>query len=200
MTSDKTRQTLLEAAFSEIHQQGFQAASINAILHKSGVTKGALYHHFKSKNELGYAVLDEWIQPYLISTWIEPLQNQSAPPLERLKQTIKRAGANLDDAAIRLGCPLNNLAQEMSPIDEAFRHRTDRLYQSWQDSIAATLAEAQRHGVLRNDLNPADTALFILAAMEGCMSIAKSAQSRQLLLRCGEGLLGYLDSLSSADN
>ncbi len=68
------------------------------------------------------------------------------------------------------------------------------------DGIAATLAEAQRLGSVRTDFDPADTALFILAAMEGCMSIAKNAQSRQLLLRCGAGLLGYLDSLAISED
>lgn len=196
MNSDHTRHTLLEAAFTEIHRQGFQAASISAILDKTGVTKGALYHHFKSKNELGYAVLEEWIYPKLISTWIEPLQDPELPPLTRLKQTIRQAATDLDEETIRLGCPLNNLAQEMSPIDEEFRRRTDAIYQRWLDSISDTLAAGQQDGSIRPDLRSSDTALFILAAMEGCLSLAKSAQQLEVLLNCGKGLLDYLDSLS----
>ncbi|MEN8178736.1 MAG: TetR/AcrR family transcriptional regulator [Pseudomonadota bacterium] len=197
MTVDKTRRELLEAAYTEIHLQGFQAASLNAILNKAGVTKGALYHYFRSKKELGYAVLDEWIQPYLKSTWIEPLNNQTLPPIERLKQTISQAAEQLDEQEIQLGCPLNNLAQEMSPIDEGFRRRTDKLYQAWLESITATLAEGQESGSIRKDIDPADTALFIVAALEGCISIAKNAQSQEALFHCGKGVLGYLDSLSS---
>jgi len=196
MTSDRTRRALLEAAFAEIHRQGFQAASLNAILQQTGVTKGALYHHFKSKNELGYAVLDEWIYPTLLATWIEPLQDTRLPPLERLQQSIRRAAAELDEETIRLGCPLNNLAQEMSPLDEEFRRRTDAIYRHWQDSIAATLAEGQRDGSLRTDFRPADAALFTLAAMEGCLGLAKSAQRLEVLFNCGKGLLDYLESLS----
>ena len=196
MNLDTTRRDLLEAAFAEIHHQGFQAASLNAILNKAGVTKGALYHYFRSKRELGYAVLDEWIRPYLNATWIEPLSDHAIPPLRRLQETIRGAANHLDEAEIRLGCPLNNLAQEMSPIDEGFRQRTDQLYQAWLASIRDTLAEGQAAGSIRGDIDPADTALFILAALEGCMSIAKNAQSRDSLHHCGKGVLDYLDSLA----
>ncbi len=194
---DKTRRELLKAAYTEIHLQGFQAASLSAILSKTGLTKGALYHYFRSKQELGYAVLDEWIQPYLIATWIDPLSDRTLPPIERLKQTLRQAGEKLDDMEIQLGCPLNNLAQEMSPIDEGFRQRIDSLYQAWLKSITATLIEGQQTGSIREDIDPADTALFIVAALEGCMSIAKNAQSREALVHCGNSVLSYLDSLSS---
>jgi AcrR family transcriptional regulator len=197
MTVDKTRQVLLKAAFSEIHRQGFQSASLSAILHNTGVTKGALYHYFQNKKALGYAVLDEWIQPYLITTWIEPLKRDDIAPLGRLKQTISDAGNGLDETDIQLGCPLNNLAQEMSPIDEGFRQRTDAIYQIWLKGIANTLREGQEDGSIRADIKAEDAALFIVAALEGCMSIAKNAQSREALMKCGNGVLGYLDSLAA---
>ena len=60
---EQTRQALLEAAFEEIYRVGFQAASLDRILDRAGVTKGALYHHFKNKLELGYAVLEEVVRP-----------------------------------------------------------------------------------------------------------------------------------------
>ena len=56
---DITRSKILEAAYQEIHVQGFQSASMSEILLKAGVTKGALYHHFENKMALGYAVVDE---------------------------------------------------------------------------------------------------------------------------------------------
>jgi AcrR family transcriptional regulator len=197
VVSDKTRQDLLRAAYSEIHLQGYQSASLNAILNQTGVTKGALYHYFNNKQALGYAVLDEVIRPYLELTWIEPLRDKTLPPLARLIGTIQQAGERLDEREIQLGCPLNNLAQEMSPIDEGFRQRTDRLYRAWFNSIAATLEEGQRDGSIRADLEPASTAIFIVAALEGCMGIAKNAQSRQALIECARGVFDYLDSLST---
>src|SRR5689334_24973701 len=68
-TPDATRQKLLERAFEEIHRNGFRAASLESILADAGVTKGALYHHFASKTELGYAVVDEVVRPWMEDTW-----------------------------------------------------------------------------------------------------------------------------------
>ena len=57
------RRELLEAAFAEFHLHGFQAASLDAIVARAGVTKGALYHHFPDKSALGHAVIDEVVRP-----------------------------------------------------------------------------------------------------------------------------------------
>lgn len=116
--------------------------------------------------------------------------------MDRLKATLIKAGDNLEQKDIQLGCPLNNLAQEMSPIDEGFRSRTDALYQLWLGSIASTLREGQERNEIKRGIIPGDTALFIVASMEGCMGIAKTAQSRKALMRCGKGILNYLDSLA----
>jgi AcrR family transcriptional regulator len=58
---EETRDAILTSAFDEMYEHGFQAASLSRILDRAGVTKGALYHHFGSKMDLGYAVVDEVI-------------------------------------------------------------------------------------------------------------------------------------------
>ncbi|MES9945683.1 MAG: TetR/AcrR family transcriptional regulator [Candidatus Thiodiazotropha sp.] len=192
--ADTTRQSLLEAAYEEIHRFGFQAASLNAILERTGVTKGALYHHFSSKLQLGYAVLDEHIAEELERLWFEPLR-QPGHPIDVLMTTIMQMGEHYQCEEITLGCPLNNLAQEMSAIDDGFRERIDTIYRRWQASIESILSQGQQEGSVNPSIDPVDTAYFILASLEGCMSMAKNAQSQEELLRCGKGLLSYLNSL-----
>ncbi|MES9853069.1 MAG: TetR/AcrR family transcriptional regulator [Candidatus Thiodiazotropha sp. L084R] len=192
--ADKTRQALLEAAYEEIYLNGFQAASLNAILERTGVTKGALYHHFSSKKRLGYAVLDEEISKKLDKLWIQPLQKQGNQ-IDILIETIQLASQEITDQQLYLGCPLNNLAQEMSPIDAGFRQRIDQLYQKWLKSIGGLLSRGQLSDNVKQSIDTSDTALFILASLEGCLGIAKNAQSHDELKRCGEGLIGYLNNL-----
>ncbi|MCG8068428.1 MAG: TetR/AcrR family transcriptional regulator [Candidatus Thiodiazotropha taylori] len=192
--ADKTRQALLEAAYEEIYRHGFQAASLNTILERTGVTKGALYHHFGSKQKLGYAVIDEIISQKLDREWLTPIQ-QAGHPIDVMIEVIQQAGQQITSQQIDQGCPLNNLAQEMSPIDAGFRQRIDQLYQKWQESIEKILRDGQQGGTVKPSINPADAALFILASLEGCMGIAKNAQSIDELKRCAQGLFGYLDSL-----
>ncbi|ODB93071.1 hypothetical protein A3197_19960 [Candidatus Thiodiazotropha endoloripes] len=192
--ADKTRQALLEAAYEEIYRNGFQAASLNTILERTGVTKGALYHHFSSKQKLGYAVIDEIISEKLDREWLTPIQ-QSGHPIDVMIDVIQLAGQQITSQQIDQGCPLNNLAQEMSPIDPGFRQRIDHLYRKWQQSIEKLLRDGQQDGEVKASINPADAALFILASLEGCLGIAKNAQSIDELKRCAQGLVGYLDSL-----
>ena len=122
-----TRAKILFAAYKEIHINGFQAASLNTILAHTGVSKGALYHHFPNKTELGYAVIDEVIADRIERSFIEPLKN-AEDPIQSLIDLIQQAGSSFTLKDIQLGCPLGNLAQEMAPIDEGFRTRLNRIY------------------------------------------------------------------------
>ena len=72
---ERTRERLLQAASREIYRSGFQSASLDTILASAGVTKGALYYHFKNKEALGYAVVEEVISPDVRGTWVRPLES-----------------------------------------------------------------------------------------------------------------------------
>src|SRR5688572_22691151 len=117
---DATRAKLLNAALEEIYRRGFQAASLDTILAKAGVTKGALYHHFPDKASLGYAVADEVVKALLLKRW-GVLEPPSGDPVTALQRSLEGRAANLTTREVELGCPLNNLAQEMSPLDQRFR-------------------------------------------------------------------------------
>jgi AcrR family transcriptional regulator len=190
----KTRLALLEAAYEEIYRNGFQAASLNTILERTGVTKGALYHHYSSKLKLGYAVVEEIISHKLDQEWLNPMQTPGHP-IDIMIEVIQQAGQQITEQKIQLGCPLNNLAQEMSPIDAGFRQRIDHLYRRWQQGIETLLRNGQLEGSVKSSINPADAALFILASIEGCMGIAKNSQNIDELKRCAQGLIGYLEGL-----
>ena len=111
----RTRESLLQAAFEEMHRSGFRGSNLETILRKSGVTKGAMYHHFKNKEALGYAVLDEVIRDGTREKWLWPLKN-AANPIDTLVAIVK--GTSLKPHHLACGCPLNNLSQEMAPLDE----------------------------------------------------------------------------------
>lgn len=136
---DHTRHTILEAAAQEIHLHGFQAASLSRILATTGLTKGALYHHFPNKQALGYAVLEEVIAVEGRKTWVSPLE-QCDDPVDCLQGMIASRFKDMTEQDLLLGCPLNNLALEMSPIDEGFRRRVEFVYDRWTQALAAILA------------------------------------------------------------
>lgn len=194
-TPDATRRKILMAAFEEFYKQGFQGGSLNHIVEKAGITKGALFHHFSGKQQLGYAVLDEVIGPLLEERWIAPITG-SADPLADLQNAFRRyVQQDLASGHYVQGCPLNNLAQEMSPLDAGFRARIDGLYDLWRKRLAAALSDGMRAGAVRRTAVPEQVAALVVASQMGIYGTAKSSQDKELTLQAAEALCGYLEAL-----
>src|SRR5260370_25550355 len=160
---ERTRGRLLRAAFQEMHRSGFRNADLDAILARAGVTKGALYYHFDNKEALGYAVVDEVIASTVHQKWVQPLRN-AKNPIDVLIGIVQSEPMKRED--VKRSCPLLNLAQEMSGIDEGFRSRTAKLFRNWHDAIAEALREGQKRGTVRSDVNANETATFLMATYE----------------------------------
>jgi AcrR family transcriptional regulator len=194
-TPEATRRKILAAAFEEFYKNGFQGGSLNHIVESAGTTKGALFHHFAGKQELGYAVVDEIIGPLLMQRWLAPLAD-STHPIADLKRTFRQfVKEDIASGAFVQGCPLNNLAQEMSPLDEGFRGRIDKLYSTWRKSFTAAFADGMKAGKVRKDISPRQVAALVVAAQMGIWGTGKSSRSEELMAQAGEALCGYLDSL-----
>ena len=192
---DVTRERLLQAAFEEIYRRGFQGASLETILGQAGVTKGALYHHFPDKAALGYAVVDDVVRNLLLERWLGVLEAQPGDPLTALQGMLQQRLAELEPHEVELGCPLNNLGQEMSPLDERFRRRVAATVETWTNGFAAALKRGQTDGSVRRDLNPKQVATFLVAAIEGSYGLAKSARSTGMLRSNLEVLSSFLEFL-----
>jgi hypothetical protein len=83
----------------------------------------------------------------------------------------------------------------MSPIDEGFRQRINQIYELWREGFARALRSGQTNGKVNTNIDPMGCATFIVAALAGCRSLAKNAQSRAVLTVCGQNLIRYLDTL-----
>jgi TetR/AcrR family transcriptional regulator, transcriptional repressor for nem operon len=193
--AETTRQRILRAAFQEFYRYGFQAGSLNRIVEETGLTKGALFHHFAGKQELGYAVVEEVIWPRFKATWIDPLEQSEDPIKDTRRLLLHMAEKGPAGGSLVQGCPLNNLAQEMSPLDEGFRQRLEKIYAAWRLGLKTSLANGIKAGKVRKDVSPSKVAAFLVAALTGIMGTVKNAQNQHLLREAGDALLDYLDSL-----
>ena len=189
-----TRRVLLRAAYHEIHAAGFQAASLTRILDQAGLTKGALYYHFASKRELGYAVVDEVIRTFIETTWIAPLA-EAQDPIAGLQSLLAAGRDHLSETAVLLGCPLTNLAQEMSGIDEGFRTRIAAIYDRWREALAATIDRGQRRGTVDAALDPRRVADFFVVVLEGALTLAKNRRDPSLIADTAAEFARYLETL-----
>ena len=192
---ERTRKRLLQAAFQEVYKSGFQGTDLDTILDAAGVTKGPSYHHLDSKEALGYAVVDEVLTEITREKWLAPLQG-AADPLAALANIF--LSTSLRAEHIAGGCPVNNLAQEMSPLDEGFRKRLARVFALWHGAVAGALRAAQKLGRVRKEIDPDETATFLMAAYEGYISLSKNAQDARILRSGNKGITRYLETLRPA--
>src|SRR3954470_9888560 len=108
---ETTRFRILQAAHEEMYEHGFQGLRIDAVLKKTQLAKGALYHYFPTKLSLGYAVVDEVIVGYFTQSWDDFL-NASNDPLQALKDLFQEKCADVESGECANGCPISNLIQE----------------------------------------------------------------------------------------
>jgi TetR/AcrR family transcriptional repressor of nem operon len=189
---ERTRERLLQAAFREVYRSGFRGAGLDTILAATGVTKGALYYHFGSKEALGYAIVEEIVAALPRDKWLRPLQ-QSKDPIAALIDIVQATSVRPKD--VQGGCPLVNLAQEMSPLDEQFRKRLERIFNGWQEGIATALRRGQSQGTVRRDLVPEETASFLIAMYEGYVLLVKNAQDPKVWNVGIRNIVGWLRTL-----
>jgi AcrR family transcriptional regulator len=191
---ERTRERLLKAGYREVYRSGFQSASIDTILAAANVTKGALYYHFESKEALGHAIIDEVVATFLCNNWLLPLQrSEDKDSIDALIDIVQAIPARPRD--LKGGCPLGNLAQEMSQLDEQFRKRLEAMFQAWQEGVAMALRRGQSQGTVRRDLVPDETASFLIAMVEGYEVLAKNSQDVKVLNVGIGNIVGWLQSL-----
>ncbi len=196
---ERTRERLLQAAFREVYKSGFQSAGIDTILAAAHVTKGALYHHFDNKEALGYAIVEEIVAKLTNDRWMLPLQrSKDKDPIDALIAVVRAIPHRPRD--VRAGCPLVNLTQEMSQLDEQFRKRLANIFHAWQEGIAVTLRRGQSQAIVRRDLVPEETASFLIAMVEGYEVLAKNAQDPKVWHMGIRNIVGWLNSLRAPGN
>jgi len=185
----------LRAAFEEIYRTGFRSADLDAILAVAGVTKGALYYHFDNKDALGYAVLDEVMASDLHQKWVQPLRN-AKDPIAALIRIVQSESVKRED--VRRGCPLLNLSNEMSGLDEGFRRRTAKLFKNWHNAVAGALREGQKRRIVRSEIDADETATFLIATYEGYVVLGKNSQDPRTMLSGQRRVSGQIESLRTA--
>ena len=192
---EKTRAVILDAAFNEIYRRGFQATSIDDIVAKTGMTKGAFFSHFHTKNELGYAIADEILLEITLERWVRPLTAYKNP-IRGIITRFRKIIETTPDEHMGLGCPLNNLVQEMSAVDPVFRDKLNAILRQWISETEKYLKKAQAEGYLKKDVNTRQVAEFVVMVEEGSLAMVKNLRDKKVYWSLYESLKQYLESIS----
>lgn len=187
-----TRDQILDAATRLIHLQGFHCTSLDDVLGESGVGKGNFYYHFKSKEELGYAIIDRLIRGFVDRTLEPAFADSDRDPVMQIHGFLDRVLDNLRQRDCVGGCPLGNLASELSDVHEGFRKRLAEIFVQWRATLAGSLRRGQASGRLRADCNPDGAAHFIVAALEGAILMSKMTKDIAVMEQCVDELKRHL--------
>ncbi|GIC78655.1 TetR/AcrR family transcriptional regulator [Moritella sp. F3] len=191
--SELTRQTILDITAGEMWQHGYKATSLSEIIKKANVSKGALYHHFKNKQALGYAVFEE-IFAAQFHEMFEPVlaQDDAITALTELFAVMPSMGCEEDMIG---GCPVNTISQEMSSQDEGFRELANNMYQKKVRMFAESFERMQQSGSIKQDVDCRSSALLIVSCFQGMMSLIKVSRDKQQMIDLLDGMKNYLNGL-----
>ncbi|MFT5050636.1 MAG: TetR/AcrR family transcriptional repressor of nem operon [Chlamydiales bacterium] len=159
-----TRQALIETAARLFHEQGFAATGVATILRESGLKSGSLYHCFENKEALLVGVLD-WYEQHLWPVVLGPIEAAESDPIERIFALLAWYRAGVEQCGCRMGCPIGNLALEVSDTHPEVRPSIDVNFRNWAAGIEKWLREASNR--LPDDCDMGALSRIILTVMEG---------------------------------
>lgn len=184
-----TRERLITEMMRLVHEKGFGATSISDVAQAAGVTKGAVYHHFSTKDHLGLAAVEHagagfarFVDGALKGpTALAALDNFFNAALD----THRRRG-------FVSGCPFGNLALEMADSAPHYRKTLTRVFDAWVSRIQDVITEAQQAGEIRNDLSANQLARLIVAGLEGGIMMSRLTKDEGPMKDCIESLRAML--------
>ncbi|WP_292038648.1 TetR/AcrR family transcriptional regulator [Mesorhizobium sp.] len=180
------RRRVLDVAEEAFQARGYHASSLADLMAAAGVTGGALHHHFPTKKALALAVIEERVAAAVEETWIAPVRAASSAR-EGVRAVFEAVAAELERQGYVRGCPLNNLAHELSLADADFRTALAGIFAGWRQAIAEKVRADQQTGG-EGGTDPDRFAALTVAAYSGAMSMAKTAQDAGVLRECLKGL------------
>lgn len=189
----ETKERILRTAFQLFHEQGFHATGVATIVREAGINPGSLYHFFESKDQLLLSVL-EFAKGYLGPAVMEPVESQTSDPISRIFALLNRYRDGMVQHGCRMGCPIGNLALEVSDGNPEARRLIHRNFENWASRVEGWLGEAGDR--LPPELNRARLARFILTVMEGGLMQARAANDLRPFDESVAVLRDYLNLLT----
>jgi len=198
-----TREAILSSALRLMHVHGYNGTSLDDVLRESGIGKGNFYYHFRSKEELGYAILEQIVSTFVGQTLEPCFSDPTDPPLAQIGCFLDRVVQAQRDRQCRGGCAMGNLASELSDVHEGFRKRLRQsavprrkhrceAFATWYGRLAEALTDAKQRGHVGVACDPEASARFVVASLEGAILLTKLSKDIGVMEQCVGELKRYL--------
>lgn len=169
------RARILDQAARLFQERGYHSTSMHDLMQETGVSAGALHHHFPTKKSLALAVLAERVRPVVREAWIDPVRH--APALGKgVSEAFGSIIGGLRARGAVQGCPLNNLALELALADADLRRAVESIFAEWRTALIERIG-GTRGGARLDEGGRTAAANFVISVYSGAMNMAKAAQS-----------------------
>ncbi|MGE9314192.1 TetR/AcrR family transcriptional regulator [Niabella sp. CJ426] len=167
-----TRLNILQKAFELIYARGYQATSIDEIIATTQVTKGAFFYHFKNKDEMGIAIIEEILKPTLNNSFISPLERDENP-IPAIYNLMRHLLTRDKFLKPEYGCPAANFTHEMTPWNTSFSLVLNELTEQWMQVMTKALERGKKLGFISKDVNSKQVTLFVVSGYWGIRNLGK---------------------------
>ena len=191
-TRISARTKVLEAALSVIRAKGYAATTVDDLCVAAGVTKGAFFHHFASKDALAVAAADAWSET-TGAFFADAQYHQHADPLDRVLGYLDFRKSILTGAVSEFTCLAGTMVQETYDSHPAIRAACDRSISDHAAKIEADIAAAmEAHGVVA-DWTAGSLALHTQAVLQGAFILAKAKGGAEVAASSIDHLKRYVE-------
>ncbi len=197
--AQETRAKIIRQAAELFNQQGYAGSSISDIMKATGLKKGGIYNHFKSKDELALEAFDYAYNQVSQRIWSVVKTKRHA--IERLQAMVSSYLIFSDDPPIAGGCPILNTAIETDDTDSPLRDRALQAMKSSRSLIVRILQTGIEKGEVRPTIEPDTVATIIFSILEGAIMMSKLERNPIHLERAVAHLQEYIqNNLSFAED
>ncbi|MES2618410.1 MAG: TetR/AcrR family transcriptional regulator [Bacteroidota bacterium] len=190
----QTRWDILHQAFDLIYKNGYRTTSVDDIIATTKVTKGAFYYHFKNKEAMGLAVINEVMFPKMYEGMFLELKTADQPA-KAIYDIFELLLMKHPLLKVELGCPAGNLTQEMSSLNTDFNAALSAMTHEWQKVIAACINNGKTKGLIKKTTNAKEVAYFVMSGYWGIRNFGKLEMSKAPYKVYLKALKSYLHSL-----
>ena len=197
LKSQETKRLIIETSFDMFYLNGYNNTSIPDIMKKTNLTKGAFYHHFKNKLEIGKKVIEDILSIRIYNGFIKPLkENKSKSVSDLLVNVFTERIANFTEKEKALGCPANNMINEIGCSVHDFREPLRKLMDGWKDALIDVIDLGKKNNEIKKEVDSNAAATYLICSFEGARGIRKIYNDDALFSNYLEAVKEYIKSIS----
>ena len=197
LKSQETKRLIIETSFDMFYLNGYNNTSIPDIMKKTNLTKGAFYHLFKNKLEIGKKVIEDILSIRIYNGFIKPLkENKSKSVSDLLVYVFTERIANFTEKEKALGCPANNMINEIGCSVHDFREPLRKLMDGWKDALIDVIDLGKKNNEIKKEVDSNAAATYLICSFEGARGIRKIYNDDALFSNYLEAVKEYIKSIS----